>query len=68
MKNKRNKTVLISFRLTEDDLANLEYLRRRDEPRSMTLRRIIYDAWWEAAKAQDEEAGHPRISDRWNCL
>jgi len=54
--------------MTEDDLANLEYLRRRDEPRSMTLRRIIYDAWYEAAKAQDEEAGHPRISDRWNCL
>ena len=68
MKNKRNKTVLISFRLTEDDLANLEYLRRRDEPRSMTLRRIIYDAWYEAAKEQDEEAGHPRISDRFNCL
>lgn len=65
---KSNKTILISFRLTENDLANLEYLRRRDEPRSMTLRRIIYDAWYEAAKAQDAEAGHPRISDRWNCL
>jgi len=65
---KSNKTILISFRLTENDLANLEYLRRRDEPRSMTLRRIIYDAWYEAAKAQDAEAGHPSISDRWNCL
>lgn len=68
MKNKRNKTVLISFRLTEDELANLEYLRRRDETRSAAIRRIIYDAWYEAAKAQDAEAGHPSISDRWNCL
>jgi len=34
----------------------------------MTLRRIIYDAWYEAARAQDEEAGNPSISDRWNCV
>ena len=65
---KPNKKILISFRLTEGDLENLEYLRWRDESRSATIRRLIYDAWWEAAKAQDEEAGYPRISDRWNCL
>lgn len=64
----KNKTILVGFRLTEDDLSNLEYLRRRDEPRSATIRRLIYDAWYEAAKAQDAEAGHPSISDRVNCL
>ena len=64
----KNKSVYVALRMTEGDLENLEYLRRRDETRSAAIRRIIFDAWWEAAKAQDEEAGYPRISDRWNCL
>ncbi len=64
----KNKSVYVALRMTEGDLENLEYLRRRDETRSAAIRRIIFDAWWEAAKAQDEEAGHPSISDRWNCL
>ena len=59
---KPNKTILISFRLTEDDLANLEYLRRRDETRSAAIRRIIYDAWYEAAKAQDAEPVTPALA------
>ena len=65
---KPNKTVMLTVRITDDERSKLEAVRKPGETRSECIRRIINDTWYEMMAAQDEEAGHPSISDRWNCL
>ena len=66
--NKSNKTTLITFRLTEDQLSDLDAMLNRGETRSAGIRRILYNAWADMREAQEREAGYPSIDDRINCL
>jgi len=66
--NKSNKTTLITFRLTEDQLSDLDAMLNRGETRSAGIRRILYNAWADMREAQEKEAGYPSIDDRRNCL
>lgn len=66
--NKSNKTTLITFRLTEDQLSDLDAMLNRGETRSAGIRRILYNAWADMREAQEREAGYPSIDDRKNCL
>ena len=66
--NKSNKTTLITFRMTEDQLSELDAMLNRGETRSAGIRRILYNAWADMREAQEREAGYPSIDDRRNCL
>ena len=64
----KDKGVMVTFRMTEPQLSQLDYIREPGETRSATIRRLISDAWVDAMMAQDKENGYPSISDRVNCL
>lgn len=59
---------MVTFRMTELQLSELDYIRQPGETRSATIRRLISDAWVDAMMEQDKENGYPSISDRVNCL
>ncbi len=65
---KSNKAVMVTVRMTELQLSQLDYIREPGETQSATIRRLISDAWADAMMAQDKENGYPSISDRVNCL
>ena len=65
---KSNKEVRVTFRMTELQLSQLEYVQEPGETRSDTMRRLVTDAWADAMMEQDKENGYPSISDRVNCL
>lgn len=64
----KDKSVMVTFRMTELQLSELDYIRQPGETRSATIRRLISDAWVDAMMEQDKENGYPSISDRVNCL
>ena len=65
---KSNKEVRVTFRMTELQLSQLDYIRKPGETRSAAIRRLINEAWADAMMEQDKENGYPSISDRVNCL
>ena len=65
---KSNKEVRVTFRMTEPQLSQLDYIRKPGESRSGAIRRLVTDAWADAMMEQDKENGYPSISDRVNCL
>ena len=64
----KDKSVMVTFRMTELQLSELDYIRQPGETRSAAMRRLISDAWVDAMMEQDKENGYPSISDRVNCL
>ena len=64
----KDKSVMVTFRMTELQLSELDYIRQPGETRSAAMRRLISDAWADAMMEQDKENGYPSISDRVNCL
>ena len=64
----KDKSVMVTFRMTELQLSELDYIRQPKESRSAAIRRLISDAWADAMIEQDRENGYPSISDRVNCL
>ena len=64
----KDKSVKVTFRTTELQLSELDYIRQPGETRSAAMRRLISDAWVDAMMEQDKENGYPSISDRVNCL
>ena len=64
----KDKSVMVTFRMTELQLSELDYIRQPGETRSAAMRRLISDAWADAMIEQDRENGYPSISDRVNCL
>ena len=65
---KSNKAVMVTVRMTELQLSQLEYVQEPGETRSAAIRRLISDAWADAMMEQDKNDGYPSISDRVNCL
>ena len=55
MKNKRNKEVFIAFRMTEEQVSELDAMLNRGETRSAGIRRILYNAWADMREAQECE-------------
>ena len=66
--NEQNKTILITFRMDEEQVSLLDAMLNRGETRSAGIRRILYNAWADMREAQEKEAGYPSIDDRRNCL
>lgn len=64
----KNKSVYVALRMTELQVSELDFIRMPGETRSAAIRRLISDRWFDLNRRIDEEAGHPSISDRWNCL
>ena len=62
----KDKGVMVTFRMTELQLSQLDYIREPGETRSAAIRRLISDAWVDAMMEQSED--YPSISDRVNCL
>ena len=52
---KSNKEVRVTFRMTELQLSQLEYIRQPGETRSAAIRRLISDEWVDANIAFDAE-------------
>ena len=65
---KSNKTILITLRMNEQQVSELDSMLNRGETRSAGIRRILYNAWADMREAQEREAGYPSIDDRRNCL
>ena len=63
---KSNKQVRITFRMTELQLSQLEYVQEPGETRSDTIRRLVNEKWCDQHYAIDEENGFV-FSDRENC-
>ena len=63
---KSNKQVRITFRMTELQLSQLEYVQEPGETRSDTMRRLVNEKWCDQHYAIDEENGFV-FSDRENC-
>jgi len=66
--NEQNKTILITFRMDEEQVSLLDSMLNRGETRSAGIRRILYNAWADMREEQEREAGYPSIDDRRNCL
>ena len=64
----KDKSVMVTFRMTELEKSQLDYIREPGETQSAAMRRLISDAWADAMMEQDKENGYPSISDRVNCL
>ena len=62
------KSEVVNFRMSEDQVRELDTIRQPGETRSATIRRLITDAWADAMMEQDKENGYPSISDRVNYL
>ncbi len=52
---KSNKAVMVTVRMTELQLSQLEYIRQPGETRSAAIRRLISDEWVDANIAFDAE-------------
>ena len=63
---KKNRDVMITFRMTELQLSQLEYVQEPGETRSDTMRRLVNEKWCDQHYAIDEENGFV-FSDRENC-
>jgi len=63
---KSNKEVRVTFRMTELQLSQLDYIRKPGETRSGAIRRLINEKWFELMTVAHED--YPSISDRVNCL
>jgi hypothetical protein len=64
----KNKTIYVALRMSEDQVRELDTIRKPGESRSGAIRRLVTDAWADAMMEQDKENGYPSISDRVNCL
>ena len=64
----KNKTIYVALRMNEDQVHELDTIRKPGETRSGAIRRLVTDAWADAMMEQDKENGYPSISDRVNCL
>ena len=51
----KDKSVMVTFRMTELQLSQLEYVQEPGETRSDTMRRLISDAWVDENVAFDAE-------------
>ena len=65
---KSKKAVMVTVRMTELQVSELDYIRQPGESRSAAIRRLLSDAWADEMMARDKENGYPSISDRVNCL
>lgn len=63
---KSNKAVMVTVRMTELQLSQLEYVQEPGETRSDTMRRLVNEKWCDQQYAIDEENGFV-FSDRENC-
>jgi len=63
---KSNKEVRVTFRMTELQLSQLEYVQEPGETRSDTMRRLVNEKWFDQHYAVDEENGFV-FSDAENC-
>ena len=63
---KSNKAVMVTVRMTELQLSQLEYVQEPGETRSDTMRRLVNEKWCDQHYAVDEENGFV-FSDRENC-
>ena len=64
---KSNKEVRVTFRMTELQLSQLDYIRKPGETRSGAIRRLTSDAYADEMMEFDRQHG-ASISDRVNCL
>ena len=64
----KNKTIYVALRMSEDQVHELDTIRKPNESRSAAIRRLLSDAWADEMMARDKENGYPSISDRVNCL
>ena len=62
------KSEVVNFRMSEDQVHELDTIRKPGETRSGAIRRLVTDAWADAMMERDKENGYPSISDRVNCL
>ena len=63
---KSNKAVMVTVRMTELQLSQLEYVQEPGETRSDTMRRLVNEKWCDQNYAVDEENGFV-FSDAENC-
>ncbi len=63
---KSNKEFRVTFRMTELQLSQLEYVQEPGETRSDTMRRLVNEKWCDQHYAVDEENGFV-FSDAENC-
>lgn len=63
---KSNKAVMVTVRMTELQLSQLEYVQEPGETRSDTMRRLVNEKWCDQQYALDAENGFV-FSDRENC-
>ena len=52
---KSNKEVRVTFRMTELQLSQLDYIRQPGETRSDTMRRLVNEKWCDQNMAFDAE-------------
>lgn len=52
---KSNKEVRVTFRMTESQLSQLEYIQEPGETRSDTMRRLVNEKWFDENMAFDAE-------------
>ena len=52
---KSNKEVRVTFRMTELQLSQLEYVQEPGETRSDTMRRLVNEKWFDENMAFDAE-------------
>ena len=52
---KSNKEVRVTFRMTELQLSQLDYIRKPGETRSGAIRRLINEKWFDENMAFDAE-------------
>ena len=63
----KDKGVMVTFRMTELQVSELDYIRQPGETRSAAMRRLTSDAYADEMMEFDRQHG-ASISDRVNCL
>ena len=51
----KDKSVMVTFRMTELQLSQLEYVQEPGETRSDTMRRLVNEKWCDQNMAYEEE-------------
>jgi len=61
-----NKEIRSTFRMSELEKSQLEYVQEPGETQSACIRRLINEKWFDLMQVAHED--YPSISDRVNCL
>ena len=51
----KDKSVMVTFRMTELQLSRLDYIRQPGETRSAAMRRLVNEKWFDENMAFDAE-------------